>query len=104
MSTIKLIDVSGVSHLLQAIEGWLVMEIIREHGFDVGDVCGGACACATCHIEVDEFWAARLHPANDDEEAMLDAVPIASPNSRFSCQIIFTPALDGLAVKLVANG
>jgi 2Fe-2S ferredoxin len=46
----------------------------------------------------------KLHPANDDEEAMLDEVPIVLPTSRLSCQIIFTPELNGLAVKLVANG
>lgn len=104
MSTIRVIDGNGVSHVLEAVEGWRVMEIIREHGFDVGGLCGGACACATCHIEVDAEWAARLHPANDDEEAMLDTVPILAPTSRLSCQIIFTSELDGLAVRLVANG
>lgn len=104
MSTIKVIDVNGASHILEAVEGWRVMEIIREHGFEVGGLCGGACTCATCHVEVDETWAAKLHPANDDEESMLDAVPVVSPTSRLSCQIIFTPELDGLAVKLVANG
>ena len=102
MNTIQLIDVNGVSHLLAAVEGWRVMEIIREHGFEVGGLCGGA--CATCHVEVDESWAAKLHPANDDEEAMLDEVPVVSPTSRLSCQIVFTPELDGLAVNLVANG
>ena len=84
MSKIKVIDQSGISHILDAVEGWRVMEIIREHGFEVGGLCG--------------------HPANDDEEAMLDNVPILSNGSRLSCQIIFTPELDGLEVKLVANG
>ena len=104
MSKIKLTDHTGISHILDAVEGWRVMEIIREHGFDVGGLCGGACACATCHVEVDEEWLTKLHPANDDEEAMLDNVPILSNGSRLSCQIIFTPELDGLEVKLVANG
>ena len=104
MSTIKVIDQHGVSHILDAVEGWRVMEIIREHGFDVAGLCGGACACATCHVEVDGEWLSKLHPANDDEEAMLDEVPVLSANSRLSCQIIYTEDLDGLAVKLVANG
>ena len=104
MSVIKVIDGNGSSHILEAVEGWRVMEIIREHGFDVGGLCGGACACATCHVEVTEEWTEKLHPANDDEEAMLDQVPAVAPGSRLSCQIIFTPELDGLAVKLVANG
>lgn len=104
MSTIKLIDVNGVSHILDAVEGWRVMEIIREHGFEAGGLCGGACACATCHVEIDDRWLAKLHPANDDEEALLDTVPLLTDGSRLSCQIIFTPELDGLAVRLVANG
>ena len=78
--------------------------LIREHGFDVGGLCGGACACATCHVEVHAEWADKLYPANDDEEAMLDEVPVLSPTSRLSCQIIYTEELNGLAVKLVANG
>ena len=44
MSKIKVIDQSGISHILDAVEGWRVMEIIREHGFEVGGLCGGACA------------------------------------------------------------
>ena len=104
MSTIKLIDTFGASHILNAVEGWRVMEIIREHGFEVGGLCGGACACATCHVEVDGEWLSKLHPANDDEEAMLDRVPVLTDGSRLSCQIIFKSELAGLAVKLVANG
>lgn len=104
MSNIRLTDTEGNSHILDAVEGWRVMEIIREHGFDVGGLCGGACACATCHVEVDGRWLEKLHPANDDEEAMLDMVAVLTDGSRLSCQIIFTPELDGLAVKLVSNG
>ncbi len=104
MSTIKVIDQDGTSHILDAVEGWRVMEIIREHGFDVAGLCGGACACATCHVEVESAWLAKLHPANDDEEAMLDQVPLVSEGSRLSCQIIFTSELEGLEVRLVANG
>ena len=104
MSTIKVIDQQGVSHILDAVEGWRVMEIIREHGFDVAGLCGGACACATFHVEVDGEWLSKLHPANDDEEAMLDQVPLLTDGSRLSCQIIFTPELAGLQVRLVANG
>ena len=103
MSTIRIIDQDGISHILDAVEGWRVMEIIRDHGFDVG-MCGGACACATCHVEVGAEWLTKLHPANDDEEAMLDSVPVVSDGSRLSCQIIFTPELDGLELKLAANG
>ncbi len=104
MGVIRVIDEEGNHHKVAAVEGWRVMEIIREHGFKVEGLCGGACACATCHVEVDEGWAPRLHPARDDEEAMLDEVPVVGPFSRLSCQIIYTPELDGLAVRLVPNG
>ena len=104
MGVIQVIDTNNVSHILEAVEGWRVMEIIREHGFEVGGLCGGACACATCHVEVHAEWAGKLYPANDDEEAMLDEVLALSPTSRLSCQIIYTEDLNGLAVKLVANG
>jgi 2Fe-2S ferredoxin len=101
MGVIRVTDLDGLHHDLDAVEGWRIMEIIREHGFEVGGLCGGACACATCHVEVSDSWAPKLHPARDDEEAMLDEVPVLTPTSRLSCQIIYTPDLNGLSVKLV---
>lgn len=100
MGVIRLTDQNGTEHILEAVEGWRVMEIIREHGFPVQGLCGGACACATCHVHVEDAWLARLHPANDDEEAMLDQVPAVEPTSRLSCQLIYSEALDGLSVRL----
>ena len=76
MGVIRVKDLDGQRPEVEAVEGWRIMEIIREHGFDVGGLCGGACACATCHVEVAEDWADKLHPAHDDEEAMLDEVPL----------------------------
>lgn len=100
MGVIKVIDETGVSHEIEAVDGWRVMEIIREHGFDIEGLCGGACACATCHVHVDPDWADRLHPPRDEEEAMLDTVPVLEPTSRLSCQIIYQEQLDGLSVRL----
>ena len=51
MGVIQVVDTNNVSHIPEAVEGWRIMEIIREHGFEVGGLCGGACACATCHVE-----------------------------------------------------
>jgi 2Fe-2S ferredoxin len=62
--------------------------------------CGGACACATCHVYVDPAWTAALPAKTDSEEAMLDFALVTSPNSRLSCQIKVTPALDGLIVRV----
>jgi 2Fe-2S ferredoxin len=53
---IFLTDLEGTTHAIDAIEGWRVMEIIRDHGFPMKAECGGACACATCHVYVDEEW------------------------------------------------
>jgi 2Fe-2S ferredoxin len=100
MGVIRVIDEAGASHEIEAVEGWRVMEIIREHGFDIDGLCGGACACATCHVHVDPDWAGKLHPPHEEEEAMLDLVPTFEPTSRLSCQIIYQERLDGLAVRL----
>ncbi|HKD21259.1 MAG TPA: 2Fe-2S iron-sulfur cluster-binding protein, partial [Rhizomicrobium sp.] len=62
--------------------------------------CGGACACATCHVYVDQAWLAKLTPKQDMEETMLDFAQDLEPNSRLSCQIKVTPELDGLVVRM----
>jgi 2Fe-2S ferredoxin len=93
-------DRAGRRRELDAVEGWRVMEILREHGVGVDGLCGGACACASCHVIVDSDWAARLHPAREDELEKLDELPVIEPTSRLSCQIIWSQALDGLALTL----
>ncbi|KAB2919474.1 MAG: 2Fe-2S iron-sulfur cluster binding domain-containing protein [Hyphomicrobiaceae bacterium] len=100
MGFIKVSDPDGNTHLLEAVAGWRVMELIRDHGLPIDALCGGACACATCHVHVAPDWADRLHPARDDEEAMLDSVPSVAPTSRLSCQIIWDEHLDGLELTL----
>jgi 2Fe-2S ferredoxin len=104
MGVIRVIDHGGNTHQLDAVEGWRVMEIIREHGIDIEAVCGGACACATCHVVVEPDWAEKLHPPRDDEESMLDSLPGVAETSRLSCQIIYQTALDGLALRLGKTG
>jgi 2Fe-2S ferredoxin len=100
MGKIKVRDHSGQEHEIEAVEGWRVMEIIRDHGFAIDGLCGGACACATCHVTVDPVWADKLHPAAEEEEAMLDGLPLVEPTSRLSCQLIFSEELNGLSVSL----
>lgn len=97
---INVTDRDGKTHSLDAVEGWRVMEIIREHGLPIKAECGGACCCATCHVYVAENWLERLHPKRDDEEDMLDEAVEVEDNSRLSCQIIFDEELDGLEVTL----
>ena len=94
-------DLEGVEHELDAVEGWRVMEIIREHGLPIKAECGGACACATCHVYVDETWMDKLTEMKEEEEKMLDEAFDLQENSRLSCQIIMSEKLDGLKVTLV---
>ena len=101
---ITVTDFEGKEHELEAVEGWRVMEIIRDHGLPIKAECGGACACATCHVYVEEDWLDALEKLNmvksDDEEDMLDEVFDLQDNSRLSCQIIMCEELDGLRVTL----
>ena len=100
MGVINVIDREGKRHTLEALEGWRVMEIIRDWGLPIDGLCGGACECATCHVYVTEEWLPKLYPPTEEEELQLDTVPITKANSRLSCQIIWTEELDGLEVTL----
>lgn len=97
---IRVIDREGVEHTLAAIEGWRVMEVIRDWGLDIKAECGGACACATCHVYVDDEWVEAIQPATDEEIDKLDEAPMVERNSRLSCQILVSPEINGLRVKL----
>lgn len=93
-------DQAGTRHELEAIEGWRVMEIIRDYGLPIKAECGGACACATCHVYVDEPWIDRLPPMREEEQDMLDEAFNVEDSSRLSCQLIMDESLDGLALRL----
>ena len=97
------VDHDGNEHELEALEGWRAMEVIRDWGLDIKAECGGACACATCHVFVDEQWVERLEGPTEEEEDMLDTVPDVQLNSRLSCQILMTDELDGLKVTLAPS-
>jgi ferredoxin, 2Fe-2S len=97
---INVTDQDGVQHRLEALEGFRVMEIIRDWGLNINAECGGACACATCHVYVADEWLDRLYPQEDEEVDMLDAAFMVENNSRLSCQIIMSEDLDGLEVTL----
>jgi 2Fe-2S ferredoxin len=93
-------DQDGIAHELEAIEGWRVMEIIKDYGLPIKAECGGCCACGTCHVYVDEEWVDKLYPKRDDEEEALDTAFDVTDRSRLSCQIIMSEELDGLKVTL----
>ena len=93
-------DRDGKDIEIEGRDGWTVMEMLREAGLPITAECGGACACATCHVYVDEEWVAKLNPASDMEVDMLDMALAVQPNSRLSCQLTCGEELDGLKVTL----
>jgi ferredoxin, 2Fe-2S len=101
MPKIKYIEFNGKEHEVEVPVGWSAMEGAVKNlipGIDAD--CGGACACATCHVFVDESWLSKLPPKEDMEETMLDFAPEVEANSRLSCQIKVTPELDGLVLRM----
>ena len=99
MPKIKYIEHNGKEHDVEVPVGWSVMEGAVKNlipGIDAD--CGGACACATCHVHVDPAWAGKIPPKQDMEETMLDFAQDLEPTSRLSCQIKVSAALDGLVV------
>jgi len=94
-------DPQGIEHELEALEGWRVMEIIKDYELPLKAECGGACCCATCHVYVHEDWVDKLYEMRDEEEDMLDeAMGEVTANSRLSCQILMSEALNGLKVTI----
>ena len=100
MPKIVFTDHAGTSRDVDAKPGQSVMEAAVANmipGIDAD--CGGACACATCHVYVGEAWADKLKSKDDMEESMLDFAEDVRPTSRLSCQILMTDELDGLQVE-----
>jgi 2Fe-2S ferredoxin len=97
---IHVTDQKGERHTLEALEGFRVMEIIRDWDLNIKAECGGACACGTCHVYVMPEWAEKLFAPLDEELDQLDQTFHVEDNSRLSCQIIMTAALNGLEVTL----
>lgn len=94
----------GTLRTLDVRTGMSVMEGAIQHGVPGIDAeCGGSCNCATCRVDVDDSWRARLAPAGVLERDMLDAADIRAAGARLSCQIKVTEALDGLVVTVPAT-
>jgi 2Fe-2S ferredoxin len=99
MAKITFIDPSGTARTIEAQLGSTVMETAIKNGIPgIEAECGGACACATCHVYVEEVWREIVGPPSPMEEDMLDFGYDVRLNSRLSCQIKVTEALDGLVV------
>jgi 2Fe-2S ferredoxin len=100
MPKITYIEHNGTARTVEVPAGWSVMEgAVKNRVPGIDADCGGACACATCHVYVDPAWLAKLPQRQEMEEQMLDFAQDVKPNSRLSCQIKVSPALDGLIVR-----
>ena len=101
MPKLTYIEFDGTEHIIDAEPGISVMRGAIDNGVPGIDAdCGGECSCATCHVIVNDQWMDAVGSPDETEEAMLDLNPEREPNSRLSCQIEVSDALDGLVVKL----
>jgi len=101
MPHLVVIDQNGTEHIIEGQSGGKIMEVLREVNFGVAAICGGLCACATCHIYIDGSWTARLPAKGPSEQDMLTDLTHYRPEvSRLSCQLVFTPELHGLKLTI----
>ena len=101
MPKITYIEHSGKSHVVEVPNELNVMEGATQNNIPGIDAdCGGACACATCHIYVDEKWFDKLKKKDDAEQDMLDMAFEPNKFSRLACQITITDDLEGMVVKM----
>ena len=101
MVKVTYVEHSGLMHVIEVDLGRTVMEgaiANRVPGIDAD--CGGNCACGTCHVYVDEDWLGATGERSEAESTMLEFADGVENNSRLSCQIKVTPALDGLLVAM----
>lgn len=101
MAKITYIQSDGTEQTIEATSGSTVMETAVDNEVQgIIAECGGACSCATCHVYVDPEWLERTGVPDSMEDGMLDCVLDRQPNSRLSCQIQVTDAIDGLVVRI----
>ena len=101
MPKITFIEHSGTKHEVEAEAGMTVMEVaVKNTVPGIEAECGGACACATCHVYVEEAWREATGQPEEMEEDMLDFAFDVRDSSRLSCQIKVTDDLDGLVVNV----
>ncbi len=102
MAKITFVEFNGTKHVVEVANGLTLMEGARDN--DVPGIeadCGGACACSTCHVYLDEAWIAKVPAKDAMEEDMLDFAWEPKPDrSRLSCQVKISDDLNGLVVHL----
>ncbi len=105
MPNVVFIMPDGSEKKIDAPEGWSLMQIAVDNGIEqIEGACGGAMACATCHVYVHPDWVEKVADEDNEksaeEEDMLDLAFELRPSSRLGCQIKMSKALDGLVVAL----
>jgi len=100
MPVVYAVDRLGTEHQLTAPDGATLMEQLRDLSDGVAAICGGNCACATCHVYVDREWLERLPAPGAGECALLADVASRRDTSRLSCQIPLDEHLSGLRVTI----
>lgn len=99
--TLRVTDQDGTEHTVPALNGWRVMEIIRDNNLPIRAECGGSGTCATCHVYIDPEWMFKIPAPHNDELDQLDTLHGYDPKrSRLSCQIIMDEELDAMHVTL----
>lgn len=102
MPNIKVTDLDGHEKSVSAADNGSLMEVLVEADYDdLEAICGGCCACATCHVYVAPTWFDKIGPRGDDELMLLESVDAFQENtSRLSCQIQMTDELEGLELEI----
>jgi len=100
MAHLHVVGRDGGLRVLDTVQGWRVMELLRDQRAGVEGLCGGACDCATCHVVVAPEWAARLPEPREEELLKLDELAAIEATSRLSCQIIWSDDLDGPTLRV----
>ena len=100
MPKLIFIGSNGSEKIVEAENGFSVMEVARDNDIDIEGTCGGSISCCTCHVIIDPDWFNIVGKPNPDEEDMLDLAIGLQPTSRLSCQIEITNELDGLRMTV----
>jgi len=101
MTKLVIVNREGTEKEIDVADGISVMEAIRDNGFDeLLALCGGCCSCATCHVHVDPAFKDKLPALSDDENDLLDSSDHRDADSRLSCQLQVSPAIEGIKIRI----
>ena len=101
MARLIVVTRDGVEQEIEGDTSLTIMENLRDKGFDeLLALCGGCCSCATCHVFIDPAFADKIPAMSEDEDDLLESSSHRGDQSRLSCQLPFTDALDGLRVTI----